>query len=302
MRTLGARARVGLTARTLERRLTWMLGSPRSGTTWLASLLTRSIDAVLIDEPLIGAHLAVQMSSVSSVPDPADLMVHQASSHRRDYVFSDETAWVWRPRLRALLLDRFAAGLIDSGMRRSAPVLIKEPNGALAASMLLQTLPRSRLLFVVRDGRDVVDSMVDGASGGWISVTHGANLSANDRQAFLERRAHQWVHTMRVVGATYSSHPEGLRLRVGYEDLLDHPVAELERIIRWLGRPFDHETTTRVVADLSFENIPPGNRGPGLFARAATPGLWRSRFTDDEKQALNRIMGPTLAELGYDAS
>jgi Sulfotransferase family len=302
MGTLRARARVGITARTLERRLTWMLGSPRSGTTWLASLLARSIDAVLIDEPLIGAHLAVQMSSVSSVPDPADLMVHQASSRRRDYVFSDETAWVWRPRLRALLLDRFAAGIVDSGRRTRAPVVIKEPNGALAASMLLQILPRSRLLFVVRDGRDVVDSMIDGASGGWISETHGVTLSRDDRHAFLERRAHHWVHTMQAVSASYASHREELRLRVRYEDLLEDPVWQLERIVRWLGRPFDEETATGAVTDLSFGNIPPGSRGPGLFARAATPGLWRSRFTDDEKQALHRIMGPTLAELGYDPS
>jgi hypothetical protein len=300
--TLRARARVSATARTLERRLTWMLGSPRSGTTWLGALLARSTDAVLIDEPLIGAHLAVQMSSVNSVPDPADLMVHQASSRRRDYVFSDETAWAWRPRLRAMLLDRFAAGIVDSGKARRAPVIIKEPNGALAASLLLQTLPRSRLLFVVRDGRDVVDSMIDGASGGWISETHGVTLTADDRRAFLERRAHQWVHTMRVVGETYASHPEDLRLRVGYEDLLDHPMEELKRIIRWLGQPFDHATVAQAVDDLSFENIPPGSRGPGHFARSATPGLWRTRFTDDEKQALNQIMGPALADMGYEPS
>jgi hypothetical protein len=291
-----------VTARTLERRLTWMLGSPRSGTTWLGSLLARSIDAVLIDEPLIGAHLAVQMSSVNSVPDPADLMVHQASSRRRDYVFSDETAWVWRPRLRAMLLDRFAAGIVDSRKPRRAPVIIKEPNGALAAPLLMRTLPRSRLLFVVRDGRDVVDSMIDGASGGWISQTHGVTLTAADRRAFLERRADQWVHTMRIVGEAFASHPEALRLRVRYEDLLDHPVEELERIIRWLGRSFDDATVRRAVDDLSFDNIPPGSRGPGRFARSATPGLWRTQFTDDEKQALHQIMGSTLAELGYATS
>lgn len=291
---------MGATARTVERRLTWMLGSPRSGTTWLSSLLARSIDAVLIDEPLIGAHLAVEMSSVNSVPDPAHLTVHQGSSRRRDYLFSDETAWVWRPRLRALLLDRFAAGAVDSGKPRRAPIIIKEPNGALAASLLLQILPRSRLLFVVRDGRDVVDSMIDGASGGWITETHGVALTADDRREFLERRADLWVHTMRVVGEAYASHPEDLRLQVGYEDLLAHPVEELERIIRWLGRPFDHATVTRTVADLSFENIPPGSRGPGQFARSATPGLWRTRFTDDEKHVLNRIMGPTLTELEYE--
>jgi len=55
------------------------------------------------------------------------------------------------------------------------------------------------------------------------------------------------------------------------------------------------------VAEFAFEQIPSDRRGPGQFARAATPGLWRDSFSDEERAAVEQIAGPKLAELGYDA-
>ena len=43
----------------LESRLVWVLGSPRSGSTWLSSLLRASPRVVRVDEPGIGVHLGV---------------------------------------------------------------------------------------------------------------------------------------------------------------------------------------------------------------------------------------------------
>lgn len=286
--------------RGLETRTTWVLGSPRSGTTWLAALLSHAIGAVVIDEPLIGAHLAVPMSSVTSVFDPNQQSVHEASAGRPAYFFSDASADVWQPRLRTLLLARFAAAVVDSGRPRRAAVVVKEPNGALAASLLLGAMPRSRLLFVVRDGRDVVDSMIDGASGGWISQTHGTAVTDIERHRFLERRAHEWVRTMNGVGAAYAAHPEHQRLRVTYEGLLAEPLREMERVVRWLGFPAAVPDLGETISLLSFENLPASSKGPGRFARSATPGLWRDHFDSEEQALLHGIMGETLRELGYE--
>src|SRR5688572_16983136 len=52
----------------LERRVVWMLGSPRSGSTWLLHLLARLTGASAVDEPLIGAHLATPLGAVSGLP------------------------------------------------------------------------------------------------------------------------------------------------------------------------------------------------------------------------------------------
>jgi hypothetical protein len=270
-----------------------MLGSPRSGTTWLAALLSSLTGAALIDEPLIGVHLSVPVAAVTSLPDAEDRLVLDANGSRPAYFFSQATSAAWTPALRSLLLRRFAAQAPWRGL-----VVVKEPNGARAAPVLLRTLPRSRLLFVVRDGRDVVDSLLDGASGGWISSTHGVALGDGGRRAFIERRAEHWVATVRAVQDAYLAHSPDRRLRVTYEDLRADTTTEVRRILEWLGRGdvADIDTT---VDRLSFEALPEGDKGTGRFARAATPGLWRERFAADEQALLDRVMGATLEELGY---
>ena len=44
---------------------------------------------------------------------------------------------------------------------RNPYLVVKEPNTSEAADTLVKLLPSSRVVFLVRDGRDVVDSMLD---------------------------------------------------------------------------------------------------------------------------------------------
>ena len=49
----------------------------------------------------------------------------------------------------------------------------------------------------------------------------------------------------------------------------------------------------------TFENLHPEQKGPGKFARSASPGKWRDNFSEEEKKVLEKIMGPLLRILGY---
>src|SRR6266550_1206004 len=69
--TVGGRRRAG--AR-FESQLVWLLGSPRSGSTWLLTLLSEHRDVAPIDEPLIGEHLAPFLCDLPGC-DPSDLDV-----------------------------------------------------------------------------------------------------------------------------------------------------------------------------------------------------------------------------------
>jgi hypothetical protein len=299
VRSWPSRARLKIAAASLEPRVTWIFGAPRSGTTWLASMLASLTQTALLDEPLIGAHLAAPVAAVTSLASPEDPLLFEANAARQDYFFSDGSSSAWVPGLRALLLDRFAAEVhARRGSRHG--LIVKEPNGALAAPMLLRCLPRSRLLFVVRDGRDVVDSMVDGAMGGWISATHGTALQHDDRRDFLRRRAEHYVRTVAAVQTAYAAHAEPLRLRVTYEALRADAGTEVERILSWLGRDDVRGAVPAAVEQFSFERLPAEHKGTGQFARAATPGLWQEHFSADEQQVLDEVMGAALAELGYE--
>jgi hypothetical protein len=299
------RARGSLSA--TEKSLTWIVGSPRSGTTWLAGLLSRFPNIGYVNEPLIGLHLGVVFDQVIAAPPKAgpaaggriyDLINLVGED---DYFFNDKHRHVWEPALRNMLLVRFREQMYQRGLQpgRSC-MLLKEPHGSEGTDLLGATLPQSRILLLVRDGRDVVDSELDSiAPGAWSSYAVSTEaLDADERHRLIEAQAMRWVLRSRVAQQAYGRHAESLRLMVRYEDLLADTEAYVRRIVDWLGLPRPAELAD-VVAATKFSALPRERTGPGQFARAASPGLWRERFTDEEKETLARIMGEQLAILGY---
>ena len=293
------RRAVGRERRGSDAQLVWIMGSPRTGSTWLVNLLAFVTGSPMIDEPLIGVHLATPVSAITARPgEGTDGLVSEMFADRPDYFFSDAHADVWIPALRELVVRRLFADLPPERDQRL--VLVKEPNGSLAAPMLMRCLPRSRLLFLVRDGRDVVDSVLDGLDGGWMGESFGLDVAGyGGRAGVLASRAQRWVDDTAAVQQAYDARPANLRMMLRYEDLLAEPVDRLVDVLAWLGRQVPRDEVEHVVEQLDRDRVPEDQRGKGKFVRAATPGLWSEHFDDNEQAMLDRIMGPTLRSLGY---
>lgn len=287
----------------LEQRLVWIFASPRSGTTWLLNLLGSWDGVATIDEPGIGTHLGVLASDglgtrASAIP-VEKLLVLDARAESPHYFFARRHEDVWRPHLRRLVLERFRAQV-----GRPTLCVVKEPNGSQAAELLLSLLPRSRALSLVRDPRDVLDSQLDAAGqDSWLDRGFGGGreMSAEERVAYLEDGAHRWLQRTLAVESAFARHTPGLSRQVRYEDLLADTAGQLSAVAEWLGLPLRPELIEAAVEKLSFESLPAEQRGPGQFARAASPGLWRENLTPDEQRAIQRVAGAKLAELGYSA-
>jgi hypothetical protein len=291
-----------------ERSLVWLLGSQRSGSTWLLNLLCVSPDVLKIDEIGIGPHLAPFTSDVIGAPLPTETqgaeLFHTARRTEDDYFFSDRYAAAWRPELRRLLLARLDAQLVDRPRARNgrSVVIVKEPVGSQAAELIMGLLPAARLLFLVRDGRDVVDSMVDAMQqGGWLSDTYGGGRAITDdeRLAFVKEQAVRWVARTTAVLAAVDAHDPARCLVARYEDLLADTVGGLERIFAWLDLTVPRAAVEGQSRELALANMPAEHRGAGRFVRSASPGLWRENLRPAEQAALETIMGDTLARLGY---
>jgi hypothetical protein len=307
----------------LESRLVWLMGGPRTGSTWLLDLLVypltpdsnaasgaamRSSDstvrpgAVPINEPYLGVHLAPIVSvHFVSVFTPADVRQQDPS-----YFFDDRYSRAWRPLLRHMILERIAAQADVAGREHGLDrplVVVKEPNGSEAAPMLMATLPRSRLLFLLRDGRDVLDSLLDAVSpGGWLAGgpdTEAVN-SADGRLQFLRENALLWVHRVAMVQRAVSAHPGELTMTVRYEHLRADPSSGLREIADWLGLELSEAAVSEVVGANSFESYPASAKGRGKALRLASPGHWRDKMNEEEQAMVREVMGTTLAELGYE--
>ncbi len=283
----------------LESRLVWIMGSPRSGSTWLVNLLAHDARVVKVDEPLAAAHLGVRadMLRVSASASFDSPLLYDEHSARHDYVFASRYAAAWRPPLRELLLERFAAqARFDAPDVRDPWVAIKEPHGSEAAPLIFSILPASRLLFLVRDGRDVVDSVLDMA----LAADEGSATEAK-RKVVVAEAARAWVKRMDAVDAVFGALPDTQRLLLRYEDMRADPVEDLLGVYRWLGMDVDVERVRTVAGNLAFERIPAEARGPGRFQRAASPGLWRENLTSSEQEVVWDICGASLERFGYSA-
>jgi hypothetical protein len=277
-----------------ERRLVWIFGSPRSGSTWLMALLGAGGDVRTVNEPGIGVHLGAMLDSLVPVEPYGRPSVYRLDQFRReteDYFFFAHAEQVWGPALRAMILERFRAQLAD---HRYA--VIKEPHGSQAAELLMSLLPRSRLIFLLRDGRDVIDSILDAvATNGWlIGLLEG--FRAGDRAAAIRSQAYLWLWRTETVMRAFDAHPEELRMLVRYEELRRDPSAIVTGLAEWLD--LEPGPMLKLAQRTAVDRLP---KGRGQFVREATPGAWRTGLTRAEQAMVEEILGEKLVELGYPA-
>jgi Sulfotransferase family len=217
--------------------------------------------------------------------------------------FAAKYADVWVPGLRRLLNDRLRAHLErDSGGKAAgeALLLVKEPNGSQSADVIMRAQPTARLLFLLRDGRDVVDSeLASFAVGGWQErhFSHMQGVTEEERLDFVLRSAYQWLWRTEVVETAFDHH-RGPKHLLRYEDLLHEPERHVEELFEWLGLSLEPIDLTAVVDRLRFEKLP--DRGADKFNRSATPGAWRDNLRPEERAAVERILSDKLRELGYE--
>jgi hypothetical protein len=295
-----SQARAPVVSSLLEARLVWMFGSPRSGSSWLMKMLSGRSEVTTIDESYLGAHLV----PLSATTEAGEYFDHGQRAEDPSYFFARRYLPVFRPLLRDLLLRGLGNQVRDL---RPGPlprwVVIKEPNGSHAADTIVSLLPSSRMLFLLRDGRDVVDSLVDAMfrDKTWWKDRASFVRPPQERLAFVSQHSALWIRRTMASQRAFAALPDEQRLLVRYEELLSETPAQLRRIFDWLDLDVSEGDVERIVARNAFEAVPKRRRGPGKAVRAATPGLWRENLTSEEQQAMHEAMGTKLRELGYEA-
>jgi Sulfotransferase family len=283
----------------LEEKLVWIFGSPRTGSSWLMRMLTDAPQIRAINETYLPLHLV----PIGHRVNDGEYLEHGARADDPNFFFARRYLDALRPELRQLILRGLGRQFHELGGRPDHRwILVKEPNGSHAADTTLSLLPKSRLVFLLRDGRDVIDSLVDAMLGEetwWRNVRRTASTPDPNRLRFIQQHATLWVHRTESVQRAFRSLPDDHRLLLRYEELLEDTNSQLARLFRWLDLDVSTDWIDGVVARHSFQEIPAGEKGPGKRARAATPGLWREHLTEEEKSTLDQVMGDKLTELGY---
>jgi hypothetical protein len=240
----------------------FVVGSPRSGTSFFARAVGRERNVVDLGEvhPLKAA-----------IPELASLPVDEAAARLRTIV----------ERVRLLSLS--------FGLR----AVEQTPETAFVLEAALRAYPEARAVHLIRDGRDVVCSLLErgwlnaDASGSddaglplgpyprfWVEPERGDEF----RRTSDARRA-AWAWRSYVDAARRVDSPRVLELR--YEELTADPAA----------------VATRLAGELSLDRAALAASLSGAFDRSV--GRWRTDLTPEQLADVENEAGALLAELGY---
>ena len=283
-----------------ENRLAWIFGSSRSGSTWLLKMLSDLEMVVPVDDPHLGHHLGVWRPiplAWAACEDPPQLStLLEVKASEPGYFFAERYRYAWEEPLRELIRARFEAQA--EGHDGEAAYVVKEP-GSHVAPFLAGLFPRSKVIFLLRDGRDVVDSWLDAYTEGSWAIPGGAfPVSAAGRIPLIRWLSEVWAFRSREVRRAYEARAEEDRVLIRYEDLRGDTEACLSRICGMIE--VDPAPVPRVVAAHRFERQPQEARGRRRFIRRAQPGGWRESLSPAEQNTMHEAMGEALAEFGYD--
>lgn len=253
----------------------FVIGAPRSGTSFLGEALSHArVFSYQYEPPIVKA---------------AARCVHEGRWSRRSARWFYRTVYVW------LLARR-----LDLDLR----LLEKTPHNAFVLDVLAEAFPDARFVHIVRDGRDAALSHRD---RGWLSAARAGSRRRESGGYPLgptprfwvepERRAEfaattdlhrcAWAWRRHVEAAIRKGRPLGREryLEVRYEMLAADPAREAARLCRFL--------------ELTKEDAARVTQALGRF-RPDSIGRWRRELEEDERSLLRREAGPLLEALGYE--
>jgi Sulfotransferase family len=267
----------------------WIFGSGRSGSTWLRSMMGEMGGYRVWDEPMVG-----RLFGEFYARTPKENLSSP------NFVMGDPIRKGWTRSIRNFVLD--GAAYSNPGLSGDDYLVVKEPNGSIGAPLLMEALPESRMILLVRDPRDVVASVLDAArEGGWLyeSRNEGRSRKRNTAdakpRAFVRERARVYRRGVENAKRAYEAH-RGPKVLVRYEDLRVNTLGEMERIYSSLGIPVDRQALARAVEKHSWENVPEEEKGRGKARRKAMLGGWREDLSPEQARVVERVTASLLEE------
>lgn len=267
----------------------WIFCVARSGSTWVADMMGDLEGYEVWREPRVG-HLFGEF--YENTP--------KAKTESANFIMGAPTRGAWIFSIRSFVLTGARAAFPSLGP--DDYLVVKEPGGGVGAPFLMEALPESRMILLVRDPRDVVSSSLDATRGGsWQKTQRRAGGSGRKAMgdvrpdAVVRRSAKKYSRNMERARQAFHAH-RGPTTMVRYEDLLEDTLGSMKRVYADLGLEMGEQELARTVEKHSWESIPENMKGQGKFYRKASAGGWREDLTPRQARIVEENTAPLLQE------
>lgn len=274
----------------------WILGSPRTGSTWLGRMMGHLDGVKTWHEPFFGVMLSFR-----------DNIANSGYAEKKTFLFGEPNKPIWLEHMKRMVLAVGEARFGSPGR-----LVVKEPNGSVGSGLILEAFPESGVVLLVRDPRDVVASLMDLAKpGAWYgydrfemstadadfdpqtgSFSFARVVAEDDRVGHLARGV---MASFKAAREAFDAH-EGRKALVRYEDLRSDPLGTMKSLCSALEIPAGDEELARSIDAASWEKVPAEKKGQGKHHRKATPGGWREDLTPEQARVVEEANAPLLAE------
>lgn len=176
--------------------------------------------------------------------------------------------------------------------RRGRPAYFAEKyEPGWVPEFMWELYPRAREVFVVRDFRDVVCSI--------LAFNVKRRFESFGRQRFeTDEQFVEWLgqSASRLLESWERRRDRALLLR--YEDMVREPSESLEGVLRYLDVDASESTIEAMLASLA-EKAPAVEEHRTSLDQEASIGRWRSELSPELARASERVFGPALEAFGY---
>lgn len=267
----------------------FVVGAPRSGTTWVQLLLAQHPDVATVQEThLFSRYLgplyrAWRLDGERRSPRSVGLSNALSPDQFRE--------------LCGAFVERTREGIL-AAKEGARIALEKTPQHVHHGDLILDLVPDAAFLHVIRDPRAVAASM-KAAAGSW------GRRWAPTGVGECARRWRWAVEEGRSLAGKTSRYRE-----IRYEDLLGQGICELGGVFRWLGVQVRERECASILAMCSIENLRSGDeriwspwllrREPQGFFRRGCRADWGRELGARQVRRIESEVGGLMEELGYE--
>ncbi|MGQ0704097.1 MAG: sulfotransferase family protein [Gemmatimonadales bacterium] len=268
----------------------FIVGCPRSGTTWTALLLAQHPEV----------RVCQQVGVVSAMATFWRWWAKGEQQTNNRYISSVVRFGLGydAPRFEQLLtrddVVRICRSIADqtyakatTGAEGCRVVVDKTPENVRHPDLLAEVLPDAYYLHMIRDPRDL-----------FVSQRHGAKEFGATFPTKPDESALLWVNDVRRgrrLGELVPNYRELL-----YRSLHWDGPATLTGLLEWLGLTGDPAWVEQVLAKTSAENLKQSEGTPTNFFRVGKVGRWRKELTAGELHALEFYARDLMGEVGFE--
>jgi len=196
-------------------------------------------------------------------------------------------------------IDALYRGIILTAISRGNTITTpwiaeKSPQNVFYYNEIRALFPRSPIINMVRDGRDVVASLLE---MDWRSDT-GKRL---DFTVNIEAACQRWLAAVNANAGFQASAMAAPYLQIRYEDLVLQPKTVITKVLALLGESWED-----TLLDFHMIDRELGEESSATSVRNRIAdnriGRWKDIFTGQDRSRLNSILGEALNRLGYEAA